>query len=173
MDRSPDSHTVNRPGPGAVICRPHRPRVGGVPTIRFGLDLPASCSHAVAVEFASIELRERGIAGWERLELRTTSPTRSPLIRRFAFTYWTHKPATRLPENISYVQLWLQLDPTDRAAVLKQTGGGRPTSAVLGLLTAVAGTAIVVAAPDGTPQLPLTFRAFLRTIDEHQRNDHL
>jgi hypothetical protein len=95
------------------------------------------------------------------------------LIRRFAFTYWAHRPATRVPQNISYVHLWAQLDPTERAAVLKLAGDGRPTTTVLRLLTAVAGTAIVLVAPDGTPQLPRTFRAFLRTIADHRRDHYL
>ncbi|MFD9664388.1 hypothetical protein ACFWAY_22620 [Rhodococcus sp. NPDC059968] len=61
----------------------------------------------------------------------------------------------------------------ERAAVLRLAGDGRPTTTVLRLLTAVAGTAIVLGAPDGTPQLPRTFRAFLRTIADHRRDDYL
>ncbi|WP_237720422.1 MULTISPECIES: hypothetical protein [Rhodococcus] len=143
-----------------------------MPSIRLTLDLPAFCSHDVALEHASTELGERGIAGWERLELRTTSPTRSPLIRRFTFTYWTHQADTRVPENISYVKLWSRLGPTERAKLLTLTGGGRPTTTILRLLTTVAGSAILVTGPDGTPRLPRTFRVFLRTFADPKRDDH-
>lgn len=59
-----------------------------------------------------------------------------------------------MPENISYVNMWSQLDPTERAAVLTLTGDGRPTTAVLRLLTAVAGSAIVAAAAMGPRNYP-------------------
>jgi hypothetical protein len=60
-------------------------------------------------------------------------PHQSPLIRRFAFTY---RPPPRVPEYISYVNLCRGSVPPN--GLLTRTGGGRPTTPSLRLLTAVA-----------------------------------
>lgn len=70
------------------------------------------------------------------------------------------------------MKLWSRLGPTERAKLLTLTGGGRPTTTILRLLTTVAGSAILVTGPDGTPRLPRTFRVFLRTFADPKRDDH-
>ncbi len=51
------------------------------------------------------------------------------------------------------MKLWSRLGPTERAKLLTLTGGGRPTTTILRLLTTVAGSAILVTGPDGTPPI--------------------
>lgn len=61
------------------------PYGSGMGLARLMLDLRALCSQDEALDWASTELRERHIHGWERLSLHTTEPTGSGAIRRFTF----------------------------------------------------------------------------------------
>ncbi|TCN53582.1 hypothetical protein EV641_106228 [Rhodococcus sp. SMB37] len=54
----------------------------------FALDLPFTLSADGAINAAEAELRHRGVAGWTRLHLQSTSPTQQAGISTFRFAYW-------------------------------------------------------------------------------------
>lgn len=131
---------------------------------RLMLDLPALCSQDEALDWASTELRERHIHGWERLSLHTTEPTGSGAIRRFTFIYWTAGVGTRAPKAISYSQLWARLSAPERTAVLRLTRDGLLTGAIKQILTDRAGDTLFLPGSNGESRVPQTLRLFLRAI---------
>ncbi|MFD9670216.1 hypothetical protein ACFWAY_53415 [Rhodococcus sp. NPDC059968] len=98
----------------------------------------------------------------DELELRTTGPTGTALIRHF--TYWVPATTTVHPQQISYHSLWAHLDDTDRTALLELTTDTTPGLAITRLLTRTAGRSFFVRDPAGDHRLPTSFRIFLRTM---------
>ncbi|WP_257890394.1 hypothetical protein [Rhodococcus sp. USK10] len=131
---------------------------------RLVLDLPTACPPRELLDIAATELTERGTRGWTNLELRTTGPTGTALIRHVTFTYWIQSITTVHPQQISYHSLWAHLEDTDRTALLKLTDHGTVSLSVTRLLTHKAGRSFFVRDAAGDHRLPTSFRIFLRTM---------
>lgn len=144
----------------------YRVRMG---MVRMVLDLPTSCPRPEALDAAAAELDERGIRGWKNLELRTTDPTGTALIRHFTFTYWVPAAVTARPPDISYSALWARLDDSHRAALLKLAPATAATKALEHVLALTVGEGFLIRDHWGNRHLPRSFRLFLRTIAAERR----
>lgn len=131
---------------------------------RLVLDLPAACAPHDLLDIAATELTERGTHGWTNLELRTTGPTGTALIRHVTFTYWLPATTTAHPRQISYHRLWAHLAEPDRTALLTLTADGTVSLGIRRLLARTAGWSFFVRNPVGDHRIPTSFRIFLRTM---------
>lgn len=136
---------------------------------RLLLDLPTTCPRRDALDSAATELHERGVRGWRNLELHTTDPTGTALIRQFTFTYW-HSAATAIvPQAIGYHALWTRLDHPERTALLRLGPASTVTVDITEALTRAGGVGLLVRGVDGRDHLPRSFRLFLRAIATETR----
>ncbi|MFC0454051.1 hypothetical protein [Rhodococcus jostii] len=133
------------------------------------VDLPRSWPRRAALDAAAEALREHGVRDWTRLELRTTTPTGTDLIRQFTFTYWAAPTRRGRVHNLRYSDLWERLGHADRAALLHVAAGGASGADVADTVMRVGGGESLLRDHSGTPHLPPSLRHFLRAMKDPRR----
>ena len=125
------------------------------------LDLPRLPAGSGVLDSAAAELTERGIVGWERLELRTTASTGSALIGQFTFTYWMAAAVTAAPRYVSYTHLWGRLCTADRAALVRRAAAVPVPAGLVHAVVGAGGVGMILCDRAGNQHLPRSFRLFL------------